>query len=272
MRTLETLRGHNPIVAARRRLVAATRKRLLRIFTRSRSWLRLRGYEVVQAPSGTVLGMHLWRVFAHYGINAVVDVGARRGEYGLWLRRNGYEGWIFSFEPVGKSFAALSRRAEQDERWLVHRVALGRESGSADINVTEKTVFSSFLTPTSYASETFGSEPTVTATETVDMRTLDGVIDELLAHVTNPHVFLKLDTQGWDLEVLRGAPRSLASIAALQTEVAAQPIYEGMPSMRESLDYLEKSGFDVSGFFPVNLDSSLRAVEFDCVAVRRPGS
>jgi FkbM family methyltransferase len=257
---------------ARRRLIAATRKQLLIIFIRSRSWLRARGYEVVQAPSGSLLAMHLSRVFAHYNINAVIDVGARRGEYGLWLRRNGYRGWIFSFEPVGASFAALSRRAAQDERWIVHRVALGSVSGSANINVTEKTVFSSFLEPTSYASETFGSEPTITATEAVDVRRLDEMIDELLAHVDNAGVFLKLDTQGWDLEVLRGATRALTRVAALQTEVAAQAIYEGMPSMRESLDYLQEIGFDVSGFFPVNLDGWLRAVEFDCVAVRRPSS
>jgi len=221
-------------------------------------------------PGGTLLGMHLSRVFDRYDINAVIDVGARQGEYGLWLRRNGYNGWIFSFEPVGRSFAALSRRAAEDERWVVRRMALGRASGSADINVTEKTVFSSFLTPTAYASDTFGSEPTITATETVEVSTLDEVIDELLAGVADPHVFLKLDTQGWDLEVLRGAARSLASIDALQTEVAAQPVYEDMPSMRESLDHLDQVGFDVSGFFPVNLDNALRAVEFDCVAVRRP--
>lgn len=253
----------------KRQLVAAARGQLGKLRTRSRTWLRLRGYELVRVPSGTLLGMHLSMVFTRYEINAVIDVGARQGEYGLWLRRNGYDGWIFSFEPVGGSFAALSRRAAQDERWMVHRAALGRASGKADINVTEKTVFSSFLTPTAYASETFGSEPAIARTETVEMSTLDEVIDELLAHVTDPRVFLKLDTQGWDLEVLRGASRSLASVVALQTEVSAQPVYEGMPSMRESLDYLEQIGFDVSGFFPVNLDGALRAVELDCVAVRR---
>jgi len=214
--------------------------------------------------------MHLWMVFTHFHINAVIDVGARRGEYGTWLRRNGYEGWIFSFEPVGKSFAALSRRAAQDERWIVRQVALGRETGTADINVMEKTNFSSFLTPSAYAAETFGSESAITATEAVEMNTLDGVINELLVDIADPHIYLKLDTQGWDLEVLRGATRCLPSIDALQTELAAQPVYEGMPSMRESLDYLDASGFDVSGFFPVNLDRMLRAVEFDCVAVRRP--
>jgi FkbM family methyltransferase len=240
------------------------------LLAKSQTYLRRHGYEVVHPPSSTSLGMHLTMIFAHYNINAVIDVGARRGEYGLWLRRNGYKGWIFSFEPVGASFAALSRRAAEDEQWIPRRLALGRLSGKTDINVAEKTVFSSFLTPTSYASETFGSEPTITATETVEMTTLDEIVDELIAGVEDPHLYLKVDTQGWDLEVLRGATRTLAGIETLQMEIAAQRLYAGMPSMRDSLDYLDQAGFDVSAFFPVNLDSSLRAVEFDCVAVRRP--
>lgn len=233
-------------------------------------WLRRRGYELVRAPSGTLLGMHLSVVFDHLNINTVIDVGARQGEYGKWLRRNGYDGWIFSFEPVRRNFAALSRRAAQDDRWIVRQVALGRETGQGDINVTEKTEFSSFLTPTAHAVETFGQRVEIEAIETVEICTLDEVIDELLVHVSNAHIYLKMDTQGWDLEVLAGAARSLARIDALQTELAAaEPAYEGSPSMRDSLAYLEASGFYVSGFFPVNFDRTLRPVEFDCVAIRR---
>jgi hypothetical protein len=77
-----------------------------------------------------------------------------------------------------------------------------------------------------------------------------------------------MDTQGWDLEVLKGATDSLKHVLALQSEIATQAIYVGMPMMRDSLDYLDQIGFAVSGLFPVNLDRTLRAVEFDCVAVR----
>ncbi len=207
-------------------------------------------------------------LFKELEINVVIDVGARHGEYGVWLRRNGYDGWIFSFEPVGESFAALSRRSANDERWVVHPVALGREAKQADINVAEGTVLSSFLTPNAYAFETFGSGSKITATESVRINTLDEVFEGLLDGVEVPRVYLKLDTQGWDLEVLQGANRCLPRICALQTEISAQPLYEGMPTMSESLAYLDAIGFEVSAMFAIIHDQKLRAVEFDCVAVR----
>ena len=95
---------------------------------------------------------------------------------------------------------------------------------------------------------------------------LDDLFDDLVPARAN--VFLKIDTQGWDLEVLRGAASSLSKIAALQSEVSVQPIYEGMPTMQDALEYLERVGFAVSGLFPVTLDQQLRVVEFDCIAVR----
>ena len=48
-----------------------------------------------------------------------------------------------------------------------------------------------------------------------------------------------------------------------------RPIYAGMPALSESLACFEDLGYGISGLFPVNLDSNLEVVEFDCVAVRR---
>jgi len=118
---------------------AALGEQLITGLYRSRKLLRRYGYEIAR----TSLGMHLWMLFKKLDINVVIDVGARHGEYGLWLRRNGYDGWIFSFEPVGESFAALSQRAASDDRWVVQAVALGREAKQAEINVAEETVLRS---------------------------------------------------------------------------------------------------------------------------------
>ena len=86
--------------------------------------------------------------------------------------------------------------------------------------------------------------------------------------VAEPRVYLKMDTQGWDLEVLAGASGCLERIQAFQSEVAMHPIYDGMPALHESLSRFQDLGFGVSGLFPVSLDSNLEVIEFDCVAVR----
>ena len=160
----------------------------------------------------------------------------------------------------------------RDPHWRAFNLALGRESGEATINVTQLSFYSSFRNPSPYAYETFGSQPTVTSTETVTVATLDNMFSEIVSGMTDPRVYLKMDTQSWDLEVLKGATDSLKHVIALQSEVATRAIYEGMPMMRDSLDFLDGSGFAISGLFPVNLDNKMLAVEFDCVAVRTSAS
>jgi hypothetical protein len=90
----------------------------------------------------------------------------------------------------------------------------------------------------------------------------------VLDRVAEPRPYLKLDTQGWDLEVIDGGPQTLPRVLALQTEVSCRAVYEGMPTMATSLDVLAAHGFAVSGLFPVTRDADLRVVELDCVAVR----
>ena len=97
------------------------------------------------------------------------------------------------------------------------------------------------------------------------MRRLD---DVLPPDIKLARTFLKLDTQGYDLTVARGAPHSLSNIPALQTEVSMVPIYENMPSFEDALAFFRSRGFAVSDFHVVTQDEHLRAIEFDCFMVR----
>jgi hypothetical protein len=53
-------------------------------------------------------------------INCVLDAGAGRGGYGTFLRENGYEGQIISFEPVAASFQSLAIQCARDPKWRAH--------------------------------------------------------------------------------------------------------------------------------------------------------
>jgi FkbM family methyltransferase len=213
------------------------------------------------------LALHLHNLLPDLQINLVLDVGARVGEYGVWLRHNGYKGNIASFEPVSANFVMLTRQASADPRWQVFNTALGADEGSAEINVTRATHFSSFLRPNQYANEAFGDRQKIDHSETVSVRRLDKVLPTLIERLQPTGVYLKMDTQGWDLEVLKGAAGVINHIAALQSEVSVKPIYCGMPSFTDSLQQFEKLGFALSGLFPVSLDTRHRVVEFDCVCV-----
>ena len=102
------------------------------------------------------------------------------------------------------------------------------------------------------------------------MRRLDEVAGDILPpEVERPRIFLKLDTQGFDLEVFAGIGEVASSIVMLQSEVALVPIYEGMPRMRTALDTYEAAGFEITAMYPVSYDhSTMRVLEYDCIMVR----
>ena len=212
---------------------------------------------------------HLAMIFERYGVDCVLDVGANRGQFGRELRMAGYRGRLVSFEPVEQLSRELRERVAGDAAWSVQCVALGRETGTAEINVTRHDVFSSLRAPIAYAAERFGEGAEVARHERVAVRRLEDVLDELCGGGSPPRCFLKMDTQGYDLEVFDGLGRWAEHVVGLQSEVASITLYTGMPRMTEAIAHYEAAGFELTGLFPLSRDEATgRIIEFDCVMVR----
>lgn len=237
---------------------------------RVRQVIRRLGYEVVprdHVESHTFI-RHLEELFRTLDIRCVLDVGANRGQYRQLLRdRVGYQGPIVSFEPVAQNVASLRAQAETDPRWSIRGHALGAEDRAMDINVMKADLLSSFLAPDPAMVPKFRSVNVIDHTERVEVRRLDSVFADLGGEQILQNVYLKLDTQGFDLEVIRGAAATLARVRALQTEISMQPLYRNAPSYRDTLDELTKLGFAVTAMSPIVRDDRMRVVEFDCVMV-----
>lgn len=249
-----------------------------RVKAPARRLLRRRGYTVLRDrpprdlanPLPVELAAHrllLRAVLESRGVNCVIDVGAHTGGYGSQLREAGYLGEIVSIEPIAASFEALNARAERDPRWHVSRLALGSAEGRARLQVARESNFTSFLRPTRFSLDWFGGS-VVEREEEVEVRRLDTVFEALLAHVAEPRVLLKTDTQGWDLEVIEGARGCLDRVAALQIEVSIRAIYEGAVGWLEALATLRELGFRPAHLTTVGRDSALGVVELDCLLVR----
>ena len=210
---------------------------------------------------------HVVTILRLYRVNCVIDVGANHGQYARRLRRAGYRGHIVSFEPVAETFARLHASAARDPRWAVHRCALGREESVVTMHVVPGTL-SSVLRPTEFGYDRYQQLRRATA-EDVPVRRLDAMLDELTAGIDEPRLFLKLDTQGFDLEVFGGLGDRAQEFCGLQSEVAVMQIYEGMPMMPQSIATYEAAGFEITALYPVSRQSRTgRVVEFDCVMVR----
>ena len=242
------------------------------------SWLKepvrrsatLAGCQIGKLPTVELLSAHLVSLFARLKINCVLDVGAHVGQYGRFLRNLGYRGHIVSFEPILANFAILEQRCAGDRKWAARRQALGSEDGTVPINVTNVTQFSSILLPNRYSLDQFGRYSEVSRIETVEMRRLDGIVEDCIREVEDPRIFLKLDTQGYDLKVIEGAGTCLEHVLALQSELSVKPIYEGMTGYLTAISSMNDMGYELTGLFPVARDRELRIVEFDSVMIRRP--
>lgn len=207
----------------------------------------------------------LAQLFALLKIDCVLDVGANAGQYRDFLRKHvGYKGNIVSFEPMPESVKLLKERARHDAKWLIEGYALGAVAARKSFNIMHSNEFSSFLEPNHTRIHRFNNLNRIQSTVEVDVRTLESVLPEIEGRFKPYSLYLKMDTQGYDLEVVKGAGESIRKFNALQTEASVKPIYQGMPDFVEVIRGLQALGFEVSGIFPNNPEHFPALVEFDC--------
>lgn len=210
---------------------------------------------------------HVASLLTHYRVNCVLDVGANIGQYATRLRRYGYTGRIASFEPVPATAEKLREAAADDPEWHVYPYALGREDRTDTINVVYGSM-SSLLDPSDFGTSRY-KRFRRSREERITVRRLDGLLEEVFTGLDDPRPYLKLDTQGFDLEAYAGCGDHIGRFVGMQSEVALLQIYEGMPRMGEAIATYEADGFEITGMYPVTREESTgRVLEFDCVMAR----
>jgi FkbM family methyltransferase len=206
------------------------------------------------ARRGFVVRRHLavrrQALLARHGVDVVLDVGAAVGEYGRELRAFGYTGRIVSFEPMATPYAALAAAAATDPSWTTRRCALGREPGRAPIHVASNSDSSSLL-PMTDRHRSAAPQVDYVATEEVAVERLDDLADDVLpTGAAAATAFLKLDTQGFERDVLAGAGETLPRVAGLQLELSFVPLYDGGPLVHEMVTFAYDHGFRMVGVDP----------------------
>lgn len=225
----------------------------------------LMGYELFKGEDSALLSTHLKLMINNANIDLVIDVGANEGQFAQSIREIQFKGEIHSFEPVEKTFDVVRELSNSDPNWFCYKLAMGAETETKQINVAKSSVFSSLHTPSSFGKKRFRGAA-MTSKETINMTTLDERFGS--KRFQQNRLLLKTDTQGFDLQVLKGARGILNQVKVIICELSLQPIYNDIPNYTEMLEFLAEAGFQPTGFYPISRkkdDASL--IEMDCVLV-----
>lgn len=198
-----------------------------------------RGFEIRKHPA-----VRRQAMLAEHGIDLVLDVGAAKGGYGTQLRLFGYTGRIVSFEPLDAAYAQLTATIAGDPAWTARQSALGAEAGESVIHIASNSDSSSLLPMNSAHTE---AEPSVgiVGQQVVTVERLDDIIGEIAG--PESRIFLKIDAQGFEREVLAGAAQTLARCRGIQLELSFIPLYDGGMLINDAISLAYAAGFQMVG-------------------------
>jgi FkbM family methyltransferase len=225
------------------------------------------GFDILRYTKANFISLKRKSIIQSRGINLVLDVGASEGHYALELRKMGYEGRIMSFEPLSLSFMILQKKSKLDPFWVCEQLAIGDYDGEAEINVSGRMTSSSLLPILPLHINTC-PESTYISKEKVRVAKIDSLAEKLINH--GDKIFLKVDVQGYEKQVLKGAEKVMAYVWAVELELSFLPLYDGAPLACEMLDYLKSMNFVPVAFNSVLIDPDTEhLLQVDGLFVRR---
>lgn len=231
--------------------------------------IRLCGYEVTLRTPATDPFLQLVQVIRSQSINMVIDVGANKGQFASNLRACGFKGDIVSFEPLPDAYKTLTELSSTDPHWRVYsRCAVGAVPGTATMNVAGNSVSSSLLPITEAHTSAATTSRYVDAVEVPVVR-LDDVASDL--ELQNKRCLLKIDTQGFEWEVLDGAAETLARCQGVICELSLVQLYKGQRLWLEIIERFSLTGFVLWSLQTGFIDQATgRSLQVDGVFVREP--
>lgn len=202
-----------------------------------------------------------------FQIDLIIDVGANIGQYAAGARKHGYSKHLFSFEPLTSAFDQLKAKSAKDKRWEAFNLGVGSSNGQLTINVSENLVSSSFL-PVTAASTEAAPKSRFSSTQIVNVVRLDEFLISRLNGFEN--IYLKIDVQGFELEVLKGTTALLSKIKVIQLEMSFVPMYKDGPLFADVLSTLDKMGFEIYTIIPeFRNEASGRMLQADGIFIRK---
>jgi FkbM family methyltransferase len=221
---------YNPLVIIDRLAVAINRNNRKR---------KLRNTPASKLGIGYLSSLELLELIKADGYDGktIYDIGANIGTWTLLAKAFFPESTIHAFEPLSNHLTQFNEKTKELKNINIHTFCLGSENTESIINVSSFSDSSSLLDSAPLEFEEFGIQKI--NEEKVQVKRLDTVIESGLAIAPD---IVKIDVQGFELEVLKGMGDYLNSTTYLIIEVSFKEYYLGQPLFLEIANYL--AGFD----------------------------
>lgn len=196
---------------------------------------------------GSYLLKNRIKLLNHNNIKTILDVGANTGQFAYYTRKLGYKNSVISFEPLSSAYSLLNQFARHDSKWSTENIAIGDVDGEIELNISANSQSSSILDMMPVHLEC-APESEYIGKETVKIHKLDTIIDQYVENLET--TFLKIDTQGFEQNVLIGAEESLKRIKGIQIELSMKELYKGELLFNEMINLIAEKGFIISSLEP----------------------
>jgi FkbM family methyltransferase len=192
----------------------------------------------------------------------IVDVGAATGIISRIFSENFPDAKIYSFEPIKSTFSELQSNTEGYKNIVITNKGLGSEQKQASINITGRVTSSSLFESSNEIDDTYLAESLEgKSKEEIIISTLDKEIPS-----SQNILVLKMDVQGFELEVLKGGRETLKRTDIILVELQNHTYYKGAPQYFDIDEFLRESGFVLFDIIP-SIRKNEKLLEWDAVYV-----
>lgn len=223
------------------------------------------------------------QLLKNHNIDVILDVGANKGQFASVIFQTGYKGKVVSFEPTSEAYKQLLAVSKfeplnfknivngflkkKNSKWFVaERCAIGEMDGETEINISKNSESSSILQMCQSHLNAAPNTYTV-GKEKVNLKKLDTVAIPYLQSAKNP--LLKLDVQGYEDFVLRGAKKILPQLKGIMLEMSLVQLYKGETLYLDMIKKIENMGFELYDINPGWRDKNLKMLQMDCIFFRK---
>lgn len=227
------------------------------------------GYKAVKLNFMNDLEYSIKKILLDMEIDLVMDIGAYQGGFSMFILKNRLAKQVFAIEPNQNTYPTLDGICKKYKNFnFCTGVAASDKIGKTTLNISANGESSSLRNMSSIHLKAEPNSYTMDRQD-IETKTLDAIIKDSYPYFDG-NIFLKIDVQGFELNVLNGAASILDSTNAILIELSTEELYHGQSGDVSIRKYLEIRGYNLWGIWPVFVDQqSGKLLQYDALFIKK---